>query len=82
MKRVTLLYPHTHDGTPHATGVTLPVPDHVADWLLDRRIATLARTQGATRNLAAPVTVPADSNPPQPQTADTAKPEIDHDPAG
>lgn len=69
MKRITLLKPHTHAGTAHPSGVTLPLPDHVADWLIERGIGVVA-----TR-LARAVTVPAPQAEPPLDPAQTAAPD-------
>jgi hypothetical protein len=74
MRRVTLLYPHTHDGVQHASGVTLTVPDTAARWLLDYRIAIPADRPRQ------PVTVPAPQAPataPEPLTETPAPPIAD-----
>ncbi len=60
MKRVMLLYPHTHAGVPYPTNFSLSVPDHVATWLINRGIVEVARVERS-------VTVPA-------PTADAAAP--------
>lgn len=80
MKRITLLYPHTHDGVAHASGVTLAVPDTAARWLLDHRIAVPADRPRSTVTVPAPepvaIAAPAHAETltetPAPQTADTA----------
>jgi hypothetical protein len=59
MKRITLLKPHTHDGVAHASGITLSVPDHVARWLLDHRVAIVAGTPRLDVTVPAPLPAPA-----------------------
>lgn len=79
MKRITLLYPHTHDGVAHASGVTLAVPDTAARWLLDQRIAVVAERPRGTVTVPEPEPVaspaPALAEPltdtPVPPIADT-----------
>ncbi|WP_458068636.1 DUF7210 family protein [Rhodanobacter sp. BL-MT-08] len=70
MKRVTLLYPHTHASVPHATGVSLSVPDHVATWLINRGIVEVARVERS-------VTVPAPSAAPAAPVEATEQPAAD-----
>lgn len=96
MKRLTLLVPHTHAGQPHAAGDTVTVSHADAEWLLDRRLATLSRNQrtqaspnkptaeeSSTTSASVVGTDPTatSSKPTQPQSADSVTTGDDHEPA-
>lgn len=66
MKRITLLYPHTHEGVAHASGVSLELPNVWADWLVKHGIAepTPATATVAVPAPRAAAPAPAAAEPP------------------
>lgn len=80
MKRITLLYPHTHNGVAHASGISLELPDVWAGWLVDHGIAVPAAS-GVTVTVPAPAAVTEPTTTSLPPIAAAAATGDDHDAA-